>query len=200
MQRKLLLNRRTLTLLVTRIILLALFSYAFLILLSKRELSHSDLRFLKEGTSYIEIVARIGLPDRNLSSKDINPKIYLFEYNLEDNEKLTLEFTHLDYLAMARIERKNGTRFVIAPCLCCIFQENKGKAILRSDLNFLIKGITYDEVEARLGEPHCNSGSGLYLPSYRLADGSVLVLGFSKYGLDQAHISEEDGSSTNILP
>lgn len=158
-----------------------------------RELSISDLKFLEAGMSYDEIIAHIGSPDRETGSD-----VRRFEYDLQGGETLLLFFVRLDYLERGVIVEKDGDEVVIAPCVCCPFQEYT--VIPRTELGFIKEGISYNEVVAHLGEPSCNVGSGVYLFVYELEDGGRLIVGFSNLDyLDQAAIFEKDGTSKGLL-
>lgn len=76
-----------------------------------------------------------------------------------------------------------------------------GKNVVsRSDLGFIRKGISYNEVVSQIGEPNRDIGSGVYLFEYELDDGGLLTLGFSNLNyLNQASILEKDGTSSSIL-
>jgi hypothetical protein len=162
----------------------------------KRLLSISDLSFLKVGMDYDEITKQLGKPDR-----DISTNIYKFEYDLQNDEKLQIAFIHLDYLERADIVQENGKRLVVAPCVCCPFQEIQGEKISRSKLDFIKKGLSYDEIVSKIGKPLCNGGSGVYLFKYQLEDGGSLIIDFwSLDYLDEAVIVEKDGTSKSILP
>ena len=194
MQRKYLLkNIRVVIPILILGIAIILITVSKLQILKNRELSISDLKFLEAGMSYDEIIAHIGSPDRETGSD-----VRRFEYDLQGGETLLLFFVMLDYLERGVIVEKDGDEVVIAPCVCCPLQEYT--VIPRSELEFIKEGISYDEMVARLGEPRCDVGSGVYLFVYELEDGGRLIVGFSNLDyLDQAAIFEKDGASKSLL-
>lgn len=101
--------------------------------------------------------------------------------------------------------------FVISACQRSTSEPNETKTVpsktnlpsydrQRADFDFLIKGISYEEIVARIGKEDRDIGSGLYILEYNLADGSKVYLQFSSLeSLDKAYIKSTDGHIENII-
>ena len=69
-----------------------------------------------------------------------------------------------------------------------------------TDFDFLVVGISYDDVVARVGPPARDIGSGTYLYVYDLNDGSEMLLSFIRLdSLYSAAIRYPDGRTEFIV-
>ena len=66
-------------------------------------LTLSDFQFLKLGMSFEQVVAEVGEPDR-----DIGSGVYLFQYDLADGRKITLQFIRKDELSGVWVVSRDG--------------------------------------------------------------------------------------------
>ena len=65
------------------------------------------------------------------------------------------------------------------------------------DFNFLVKGISYQEITAQIGEADQNIGSGTYVYVYELSDGENVYLTFIQ--LDSLYSANLVDSSGNVI-
>lgn len=74
-------------------------------------LAEADFNFLEIGTSYDEIVALVGEPER-----EIGDDKYVFTYPLKNGREMFLTFESLDHLSAAAILTETGAfEVTIAP-------------------------------------------------------------------------------------
>ena len=73
-------------------------------------LNLNDFQFLEEGMEFQYIVDKVGEPNR-----DIGSGVYLYQYDLTDGRKITLQFISLDSLASVWVEEVNDKRIKLIP-------------------------------------------------------------------------------------
>jgi len=77
---------------------------------TSRPIDLSSFHFLALGTSFEEITERVGIPHR-----DIGSGVYLFQYDLTDGRRLTLQFIIKDELSGIWIVDGSGEWHTWAP-------------------------------------------------------------------------------------
>lgn len=74
-------------------------------------LTEADFSFLKIGTSYDEVIALVGEPER-----EIGDDKYVFTYTLKNGREMFLTFESLDHLSSAAVLTETGAfKVTIAP-------------------------------------------------------------------------------------
>ncbi len=59
---------------------------------------------------------------------------------------------------------------------------NQSKKLNRYNFHFLTKGMSYNEIVEKIGEPDAPEGSGVIMFRYNLSDGAYLILNFGSPG------------------
>lgn len=156
------------------------------------ELTLADLKFIRIDMAVAEISAKLGPPR--------SKAIYMDEYQIAGNRKVILRIDGSERVKGVWILNQDGSR-------TDFFTEGPLSKVTLEQFDFLKRYMLYDEVIDHVGEPDLETGSGLHVAQYNLADGRIvsLMLGPQQMGGDwvevilDAWVGSKDNNLTNLL-